>query len=265
MTIAFLGAGKMASALIHGLIRAGGCAPGDITAASPDPSHLQTLRDSAGINVTESNADAARAADTVILCVKPKEAASALAQASGALDGKLLISIAAGLRISSLQQHAPASRIVRAMPNTPALVGKSATAYAAAPEATADDRALAERIFSSIGEAHFVEENLIDAVTAVSGSGPAYIFLVIEAMTEGGVRCGLPAELARRLAIQTVVGAGELCLQTGDDPAHLREMVTSPGGTTAAALATMENLGVRTAFIDAIRGAKTRAKELSGQ
>ena len=111
----------------------------------------------------------------------------------------------------------------------------------------------------------FVKENLIDAVTAVSGSGPAYIFLVIEAMTEGGVRCGLPAELARRLAIQTVVGAGELCLQTGDDPAHLREMVTSPGGTTAAALATMENLGGRTAFIDAMRGAKTRAKELSGQ
>ena len=265
MTIAFFGAGKMASALIQGLLRSGICQPGDITAASPDPSHLKALQDSTGIHVTASNSEAARAADAAILCVKPKEAAAALAQASPELDGKLLLSIAAGLRLSTLKKSAPASRIVRAMPNTPALVGKSATAYAAAPEATALDIAMVERIFSSIGEVHAVEENLIDAVTAVSGSGPAYIFLVIEAMTEGGIRCGLPASLAQRLAIQTVAGAGELCLQTGEDPATLREMVTSPGGTTAAALATLEKHGVRSAFIDAIQAAERRAVELSGE
>jgi pyrroline-5-carboxylate reductase len=265
MTIAFLGAGKMASAMIQGLLRSGVCLPGEITAASPEPSHLEALRDSTGIQVTASNIDAARAADTVILCVKPKEVATALAQSAPALDGKLLVSIAAGLRISTLKQSAPASRIIRAMPNTPALVGKSATAYSVAPEATAQDTALVERIFSGVGEVHTVEEKLIDAVTAVSGSGPAYIFLVIEALTDGGIRCGLPAPLARRLAIQTVTGAGELCLQTGEHPAILREMVTSPGGTTAAALATLEEHGVRAAFIEAVQSAERRSIELSGE
>ena len=263
MTIAFLGAGKMASAMIQGLLRSGVCQPHDITAASPEPTHLKTLQDATGIRVTASNADAAATADTVILCVKPKEAAGALAQALPSLDGKLLISIAAGLAVSTLKKSAPASRIVRAMPNTPALVGKSATAYAASTEVTAQDTAIVERIFTGIGEVHAVEEKLIDAVTALSGSGPAYIFLVIEALTDGGIRCGLPSALARRLAIQTVSGAGELCLQTGEHPAILREMVTSPGGTTAAALATLEEHGVRAAFIEAVQAAERRAVELS--
>lgn len=265
MKIAFLGAGKMASAMIQGLLRSGVCKPEEITASSPEPAHLTTLRESSGIHVTSSNAEAVRAGDTVILCVKPQEVPNALAQAAASLNGKLLISIAAGVRIATLKHHAPASRIVRAMPNTPALVGKSATAYAAAPETTAEDTTLVERIFSSVGEVHAVGEKLIDAVTAVSGSGPAYIFLVIEALTDGGIRCGLPSTLARSLAIQTVAGAGELCIQTGEHPAILREMVTSPGGTTAAALATLEEHGVRAAFIEAVGAAERRAKELSAE
>jgi pyrroline-5-carboxylate reductase len=265
MKYAFLGAGKMASAIIQGMLRGKVCNAEDIIASCPEVSILQSLQDATSVRVTTSNEEATGAAPVLILCVKPQEAATAIGQGGAALDGKLLISIAAGLSVATLEKMAPRCRIIRAMPNTPALIGRAATAYTAADNATQADRDCAEAIFASVGIVSYVQEKLLDAVTGLSGSGPAYVFLVIEALTDGGVSCGLPTNLARQLAIQTVLGAAELAKETGEHPAILREMVTSPGGTTAAALSELEQHGVRAAFIQAVRAADQRSKELSGQ
>ena len=255
----------MASAIIQGVLRARLCNAEDIIAACPEADILQSLHDATSVRVVTSNEEAAAAAPVVILCVKPQEAATAIQQAGAALDGKLLISIAAGLSLSTLGKMAPKSRIIRAMPNTPAIIGRGATAFTGAAETTQADKDCAEAIFASVGIVSYVQEKLLDAVTGLSGSGPAYIFLVIEALTDGGVSCGLPTNLSRQLAIQTVLGAAELAKETAEHPAVLREMVTSPGGTTAAALGELEQHGVRAAFIQAVRAADRRSKELSGE
>jgi pyrroline-5-carboxylate reductase len=265
MKYAFLGAGRMASAIIQGMLRANVCEPSDIVAACPEPELLQSLRDATSIKVVSDNAEAAANAEVLVLCVKPQDAANALKQTGEALKNKLLVSIAAGLSLDTLQKLAPGARVVRAMPNTAAIVGRSATAYAAAADTTAQDRELAESVFSSIGEVYPVEEKLLNAVTGLSGSGPAYVFLMIEALSDGGVSCGLPRKLSQDLAIQTVLGAAELAKATSEHPAVLREMVTSPGGTTAAALTELENRGVRAAFIEAVRAAERRSGELAGK
>lgn len=255
----------MASAIIQGVLRARLCNAEDIIAACPEADILQSLHDATSVRVVTSNEEAASAAPVVILCVKPQEAATAIQQAGAALDGKLLISIAAGLSVATLGKMAPKSRIIRAMPNTPAIIGRGATAFTGAADTTQADKDSAEAIFASVGIVSYVQEKLLDAVTGLSGSGPAYIFLVIEALTDGGVSCGLPTNLARQLAIQTVLGAAELAKETAEHPAVLREMVTSPGGTTAAALGELEQHGVRAAFIQAVRAADRRSKELSGE
>lgn len=265
MKFAFLGAGRMASAIIQGMLRANVCASSDIVAACPEPDLLQSLRDATSINILTDNAAAAEKAQVVILCVKPQDAALAIEQTGAALSGKLLISIAAGLSLETLQALCPASRVIRAMPNTAAMVGRAATAYAAASGILETDRQLAELVFSSIGEVYPVEEKQLDAVTGLSGSGPAYVFLVLEALADGGVLCGLPRKLALDLAIQTVLGAAELAKATSEHPAVLREMVTSPGGTTAAALAVLEQRGARSAFLEAVRAAERRSRELAGK
>jgi pyrroline-5-carboxylate reductase len=265
MKYAFLGAGRMASAIIQGMLRAKVCDAADIIAACPDADLLQNLRDTTSVNISDSNAQAASAAPVVVLCVKPQDAAKALSQCGESLKGKLVISIAAGLDLETLRHHCPGARIVRAMPNTPAIVGSSATAYACGPSTTKEDQDQANLVFSSIGEVYPVEEKLLDAVTGLSGSGPAYIFLVIEALADGGVASGLPRKLAQDLAVQTVLGSARLAKETAEHPAILREMVTSPGGTTAAALGELENRGVRAAFSQAVRAAERRAKELSGK
>ena len=265
MKYAFLGAGKMATAIIQGMLRGKVCAAEDIIAACPEMDILQSLHNATSVRVATSNEQAAAAAPVVMLCVKPQEAALAIQQAGAALDGKLLISIAAGLSVATLEKMAPKCRVIRAMPNTPAIIGRAATAYTGGANATQADKDCAEAIFASVGVVSYVQEKLLDAVTGLSGSGPAYVFLVIEALTDGGVSCGLPTNLARQLAIQTVLGAAELAKETGEHPAILREMVTSPGGTTAAALGELEQHGVRAAFIQAVRAADRRSKELSGQ
>ena len=265
MKYAFLGAGKMASAIIQGVLRARLCDATDIIAACPDAEILRNIHDATLVRVVTSNEEAAGAAPVTILCVKPQEAATAIQQAGAALNGKLLISIAAGLSVATLKKMAPNSRIIRAMPNTPAIIGRGATALTGAADTTQADKECAESIFASVGLVSYVQEKLMDAVTGLSGSGPAYIFLVIEALTDGGVSCGLPTNLARQLAIQTVLGAAELAKETAEHPAILREMVTSPGGTTAAGLGELEQHGVRSAFIQAVRAADRRSKELSGE
>jgi pyrroline-5-carboxylate reductase len=211
--------------------------------------------------MASSNEELARLADVLVLCVKPGDALAALR----ALDctGKLVISIVAGLTIAALEEAAGAgARVVRVMPNTPALVNKGAAGFSLGHDATLEDAAVAERIFGSVGNAFQVKEALLDSVTGLSGSGPAYVFLMIEALADGGVLMGLPRESALKLAAQTVAGAAELVLQTGEHPAVLRDMVTSPGGTTIAGIEALEKNGARSALISAVRAATERAREI---
>ncbi|MGH8047398.1 MAG: pyrroline-5-carboxylate reductase [Chthoniobacterales bacterium] len=262
MKIASLGAGRMASALIRGLVQANVCAAKGISIADPVASAREQLASSLGANVAATNADAVAGADVVLLCVKPNDVPAALAACGEGLGGKLLLSIVTGWSIAALRKHAAGARIVRAMPNTPAQVGAGATAYSGDSTATKDDLDLAGRILGAVGLAVAVPEKQLDAITGLSGSGPAYVFLVMEALSDGGVAAGLPRPLATQLAVQTVLGAARLAAETGEHPALLREAVTSPGGTTAAALAVLEAAALRSAFGDAVKAAAERAREL---
>ncbi len=199
-----------------------------------------------------------------MLCVKPQDILSTLAScAFSPGNGKLLISVAAGVTLSTLEKHTPeAVRIVRTMPNTPSLVGKGATAYCLGSRCAEEDRGIVERLLGAVGISVEVPEKQMDAVTGLSGSGPAYIYLIIEALADGGVRQGLPRAEALRLAAQTVSGAAEMVIHTGTHPAVLKDMVTSPGGTTIAGLSVLEEKNVRSALISAVSAAATRASEL---
>lgn len=262
MKIASLGAGRMASALVHGVVASGICAATDVFVADPVVAAREKLAGDLGANVCAANADAAASADAVLLAMKPGDVVAALQSCGDALTGKLVISIVSGWSIDALAPHAAGARIVRAMPNTPAQVGAGATAYCAGPTATKADRELTGKIFGAVGVASEIPEKLIDAVTGLSGSGPAYVFLVMEALSDGGVAAGLPRPLATQLAAQTVLGAAKLAAETGEHPALLREAVTSPGGTTAAALGVLEAAAVRAAFSDAVKAAARRSREL---
>jgi pyrroline-5-carboxylate reductase len=264
MRYAFLGAGKMAMALIQGALRANLCSASEITVSSRSRARLESLVSTTGVRAAASNAEAVREADTVMLCVKPTDALNALQETGNALDGRLLISVVTGLKIATLRQAAPGCRVIRAMPNTAAMVGRSATAVAADSDVTREDATTAERVFDAVGEVFTVGEDQLDAVTGLSGSGPAFVYLVMEALSDGGVAAGLPRKLAQDLAIQTVAGSAEMAASTKEHPALLREMVASPGGTTIAGLAVLEGAAVRSAFINAVKAAAVRARELSG-
>jgi pyrroline-5-carboxylate reductase len=208
------------------------------------------------------------ASDLLVLAVKPQAMESVLEEISGKVTPQqhLVISIAAGVPLSRIaaelggHQH----RLVRVMPNTPCLVGASASAYAAGPSATADDIRLVDRLFNSVGKAIAVPEKLLDAVTGLSGSGPAYVFVMLEALSDGGVRMGLPRDVANVLAAQTMYGAAKMLLETGLHPGALKDMVTSPGGTTIAGLHALEKGGARAALMDAVQAATQRSAELGG-
>jgi pyrroline-5-carboxylate reductase len=265
MKYAFLGAGKMAMALIQGALRANLCSPSDIVVSSRSSSGLETLVSATGVCSGASNAEAVSGAEMVLLCVKPSDALRALQQAGNSLAGKLLISVVTGLAISTVRKTATGARVIRAMPNTAAMVGRSATAIAMDSDVTPADINAAERLFSAVGEIFPISENQLDAVTGLSGSGPAFVYLVMEALSDGGVSAGLPRELSQELAIQTVAGAAEMATTTKEHPALLREMVTSPGGTTIAGLAVLEQAAVRSAFIGAVKAATARSQELSAK
>lgn len=255
----------MATAIIHGMVRAKVCAAGDIIAACPEPDLLESLRETTAIRVVTSNEEAAASAGIIVLCVKPADVEVALAQAGRALEGKLLVSIVAGVTIAQLRSLAPSTRVIRVMPNTAAMIARSATAYACGEGVSSGDKEVAEAVFSSIGEVYPVGEKLMNAVTGLSGSGPAYVYLLLEALSDGGVACGLSRKLALDLAVQTMLGAAEMVRETSEHPAVLREMVTSPAGTTMAGLSVLEAAGVRSAVIEAVRAAAERAEELSGK
>lgn len=263
--LGFLGCGKMASALLGGVVKAGVAQPGDIVVSDQHAASCEALAQQYGVSVAENNIALAEAADVLLLCVKPGDAEGAMRElgATGALQGKLVISIVTGLSIDHLQALAgEGARIVRVMPNTPALVGHGAAAMARGASAGEEDAALVATIMGAVGRCVEVKEELLDAVTGLSGSGPAYIYLVIEALADGGVKMGLPRNLALELAAQTVRGAAEMVLSTGLHPAVLKDQVTSPGGTTITALAAMEEAGVRSGLIRAVEAATTRSQEL---
>ena len=263
MKFAFLGAGKMAGAMVSGLTHSEFCAATDIVVSGRSKAALEAFSASTGVRTVSSNAAAVEEADVVFLCVKPGDAPAALSSALPGMKGRLLISVAAGLRTSGIEALLPASRVVRAMPNTAAAVRRSATAISGGASASAEDTALATRVFESLGQVFVVPEDQMDVVTALCGSGPAFLYLVIEAMIEGAVASGLPRKLARDLAVATLDGTAALASRTGDHPALLREAVTSPGGTTIAGLLALENAAVRAAFAAAIKAASARAKELA--
>ena len=265
MKLGVVGCGKMGTALIQGAIRSGVVAAGDVMGCDPYEKSRKDFAAATGATVTADLAPVAAACDVLLLCTKPHDISKALADAVKMAAGqpRLVISIAAGVTLAALESAAAENfRIVRAMPNTPALVGQGAAGYCLGTRATAEDSKTAQSLLGAVGIAIEVPERLMDAVTGLSGSGPAYVYLIIEALADGGVRAGIPRADAVRLAAQTVLGAATMVLETGEHPAVLKDMVTSPGGTTISGLATLESHGVRSAFIEAVGTSTQRATEL---
>ena len=263
--IAFIGVGRMGSALARGLVAAG-VPPERIWASDADASAARRLAEEIGVRVPGSNREAVGDADTVVLAVKPQVAKSVLQDLAPALTERhALVSIAAGISTAQLADWSglPARRIVRTMPNTPCLVGAGAVAMAIGPETDADAAEAARAVFEATSLVVTVDEKLIDAVTGLSGSGPAYVFLFLEALADGGVAAGLSRETAQSLAAQTVLGAAKMVVDLGAHPAQLRDQVTSPGGTTVAGLGVLEERGFRSAVIEAVQAAARRSRELS--
>jgi pyrroline-5-carboxylate reductase len=262
--IGFLGAGKMATALAKGFIRTGLVAAENVMAGDLSPAAREAFAKETGANVTASNADVARFAQTLVLAVKPAHVDEALSQIRAFFtDQHLLITIAAGVSIKTVTDALfETARVIRVMPNTPALVGASATGYAPGGSATKEDAALAQKLFSSVGIAFELKESLLDAVTGLSGSGPAYAYMMIEALSDGGVAAGLPRDIATRLAAQTLLGSARMVLETGIHPGALKDMVTSPGGTTIEGVYELELAGVRGALMTAVRSAAEKSQKL---
>jgi pyrroline-5-carboxylate reductase len=266
--IAFLGAGQMATALARGFIDASVTRPENIIASDAyEPQLPRFQKDTGGATkTTKSNVEAVQNSDVVILSVKPQVMSALLQEIKEAVAASphLVISIAAGITMETiLKKLGSDTRLVRVMPNTPCLVGKTAAAYSLGGKATPEDGKLVAHLLSSVGLGTEVPERLLDAVTGVSGSGPAYVYQFIEALSDGGVAAGLPRDIASKLAAQTVLGAAQMVLQTGEHPGVLKDKVASPGGTTIAGLHALEKGGMRAAVMDAVLAATERSKELS--
>jgi pyrroline-5-carboxylate reductase len=262
--LGFIGGGNMAEAMIRGLLKAQLLGPQDMLVSDVTVERLTYLQETFGIRTSQDNAEVAGKADIVLFAVKPQIMSPVL---DGLLDviteQKVLISIAAGISTRLIAEKFPGKvRVIRVMPNTPALVLEAASALAPGAAATPEDLELAKRIFAAVGKVVVVEEVLMDAVTGLSGSGPAYIFLIIDALSDAGVKVGLSRKVAQLLAAQTVLGAARMVLETHKHPGELKDMVTSPGGTAIAGLHTLEAGGLRTTLINAVEAATRRSMEL---
>ena len=262
-TIGFIGTGNMAEALIRGLVHAGVAAPGQIVGSDPREERCAEVTSRYGVRVVTDDVVVAREADILVLSVKPQVMARVLDQVAPHIRPEaFVVSIAAGISIAAIETRLPKARVIRTMPNTPALVGAAATAIAAGGHATTDDLNVTRRIFDSVGMTVVLDEYQMDAVTGLSGSGPAYIFLIIEALSDAGVKVGLSRHTAQALAAQTVLGSARLLIETNEHPGRLKDMVTSPGGTAIAGLHTLEAGGLRTTLMDAVEAATRRSREL---
>jgi len=264
LTIGFLGAGRMATALAQGFVKAGIVRPAQLFASDVIPAACKSFGVATGARICASNADVLKSASVLFLAVKPQQAAEVLAEIQPHFTPRhLLISIAAGLTLTKMESALPAkARVIRVMPNTPALVGASASGYAAGKSATVSDAKLAERLLAAVGIAMHVKEAQLDAVTGLSGSGPAYVYQFIEALSDGGVASGLPRDLATKLAAQTVLGAAKMVLETGEHPGVLKDAVTSPGGTTIEGIHELEKGKLRATVMNAVRAATEKSKKL---
>jgi pyrroline-5-carboxylate reductase len=260
--LGFIGGGKLAGSVIRGLVRAKYCPPAAIMVSEPNEAARRTLQDELGISGTAENAEVAERASIILIGVKPSVVAPVLHDIASLVEGKLVISLAAGVRIGSLEKTGKA-RFMRAMTNTPAAVCRAATALAKGERTTDEDIAIAKEIFAAIGVAVEAEEEQIDAVTGLSGSGPAFVYTVIEALAQGGEKMGLAADVALILATQTVLGAAQLAAESKLSPEQLRDMVVSPGGTTAAGLAAMDELKTPEGLIAAVEAATKRGQEMA--
>ena len=262
-TIGFIGAGQMAQALAKGFLRAGLVQGEQLVAHDPLPATAERFAaDVPGSRIATSNADVAQKAQILFLAVKPQSFPAVASGLAGKLGkDRLIVSILAGTPLNRLASDLKTDRVVRVMPNTPALVGMGASAFARGPGATAEDAALVTQLLQAVGLADEVEEKHLDAVTGLSGSGPAFAYLIIEALSDGGVRMGLARNLATSLAAQTMLGAAQMVLQ-GDHPGVLKDRVASPGGTTIAGLQALEDRAVRGAMIAAVEAATRRSIEL---
>lgn len=265
-TMAFLGTGNMGEAVLAGAL-AGGVAPGDVVATARRDERAAHLAERFGVGTTADNVAAVAGAHVVVIGVKPKDVGAMLDRVAGALEpGAVVVSVAAGLPLSFFEQRLPAGTpVVRAMPNTPALVGAGVTAVVGGSAAREEDVALVEQVLAGSGHVFRVAEKDMDAFGALAGSGPAYVFYVVDAMAEAGVLLGLTRDVARRLAVETVLGSARLLDETGEHPVLLREKVSSPGGTTVAALRKLDDGGVRAAFLDALSAARDRSRELASE
>ena len=267
-TLVVLGAGNIGRAILGGLVRGGDIPAERLRATRRSPDGLDELRERLpGVTVTSDNVAAVSGATVVLVSVKPQNAAALFAEVGPHLaPGTLVLTTLAGVTTETTGRALGGNLpVVRAMPNTPALVDEAATALSPGAHATEAHLALARLVFEAVGHVEVVDESLMDAVTGLSGSGPAYVFMVIEALTDAGVKQGLPRTVAAKLSAQTVFGAARLALDTGRHPAILRDEVTTPGGTTIAAVAELERHGLRTMLIDAVAMATSRSRELGQQ
>src|SRR5260370_1171435 len=260
--LGFIGAGELAGSVIRGLMRAKFCPPGEIIASEPNEQTRAALQRDAGVHLTAENAEVAEKSEVIFVGVKPALVLPVLSELNIHLANKLVISLAGGVRISSMEKTGNA-RFMRALTNTPSAICRAATAIARGSRTTNEDVDLVKRIFSSIGVVVEVVEEQIDAVTALSGSGPAFVYTVIEALAAGGTKMGLADDVALELAIQTTLGAAALMQETKMSPEELRKMVVTPGGTTAAGLAVMEKLGTSKSLIAAVEAATKRGQEMA--
>ena len=264
-SVAIIGVGAMGNALLTGLFKAG-WKPQDVSLCVRKPDLAADLADGTGCSVTMDPVQAVQGRQVIVVSVKPRDVVPLVKTLKGNLDSEqLILSMAAGVTTSTYQHYLGDAPVIRAMPNTPALVGESVTGIAAGAHAGLSELDLARDVLGAVGSVRMMDESLLDAVTAVSGTGPAYVFLLAEALTEAALREGLPRDIAERFVNQTIRGAGHLLTETGKSPSELRSQVTSPGGTTAAAVHVLEERGFRALVEDAVRAAAKRATELGSQ
>ncbi len=262
--IGFIGGGKMGEALCKGIINAGLSNSGNIMVSDVVVERCRLLNQEIGVLTTQKNDEVVSFADVIILAVKPQMMNEVLINLKNDITNRhLVVSIAAGIPIRFIESRLQTGiRIIRVMPNTPCLIGLSATAYAPGKYATIEDGKLVSSLFNAVGKVFQLDEKYLDAVTGLSGSGPAYVYMVIEAMSDGGVKMGLPRDISTALAAQTVMGAAKMVLETGQHPAQLKDAVTSPGGTTIEGISKLEDGGLRSAFINAVEAATLKSKKL---
>ena len=265
--IGFIGAGNMAEALISGMLKSGLTEPNNLLATDPDPLRLEILRTKYNIPSVPTNLEAAYSSELIILAVKPQvmdEVLCGITDAAG--NSRLIVTVAAGYPISRVLSHLkPQTPVIRAMPNTPSVIREGVTAITPGPGVLPGQIKIVQSIFNAVGKTVEIEERMLDAVTGLSGSGPAYVCVMIDALADGGVRMGIPRQIAQLLAAQTVLGTARMVVETGDHPGVLKDRVASPGGTTIAGLHQLEKGGVRATLMNAVEAATRRSQELGGK